>query len=93
VVNVGTAATPWAALSSASKAAVHALRLELRPMGVHVVKVVPRAVRSGLGHANLEAMARQPRWRVYSGFAAAIQERARRIRVGHRIFFAFFLKK
>ncbi|TVU48796.1 hypothetical protein EJB05_00071, partial [Eragrostis curvula] len=49
VVNVGSvvgnAATPWAAPYCASKAAVHAatdaLRLELRPFGVHVVKVVP----------------------------------------------------
>ncbi|BAT18237.1 Os12g0633800 [Oryza sativa Japonica Group] len=50
---VGTAATPWAGPYCASKAAVHAatdaLRVELRPFGVHVVKVVPRRgeVRAG----------------------------------------------
>ncbi|KAF8655940.1 hypothetical protein HU200_060896 [Digitaria exilis] len=89
---VGTAATPWAAPYCASKAAVHAatdaLRLELRPFGVHVVKVVPGAVRSGLGHANTAALAaaggggREGEWRIYGGFAAAIEERARASQVG-----------
>ncbi|CAN6339148.1 unnamed protein product [Urochloa humidicola] len=79
---VGTAATPWAAPYCASKAAVHAatdaLRLELRPFGVHVVKVVPGAVRSSLGHANKAALAGggQGEWRMYREFAAAIEERA-----------------
>ncbi|CAN6330056.1 unnamed protein product [Urochloa humidicola] len=78
---VGTAATPWAAPYCASKAAVHAatdaLRLELRPFGVHVVKVVPGAVRSSLGHANKAALAGgKGEWRMYREFAAAIEERA-----------------
>ncbi|CAN6352521.1 unnamed protein product [Urochloa humidicola] len=89
VVNVGSvvgnAATPWAAPYCASKAAVHAatdaLRLELRPFGVHVVKVVPGAVRSSLGHANTAALAaaggkQGGEWRMYGEFAAAIEERA-----------------
>ncbi|CAL4890687.1 unnamed protein product [Urochloa decumbens] len=85
VVNVGSvvgnAATPWAAPYCASKAAVHAatdaLRLELRPFGVHVVKVVPGAVRSSLGHANKAALAAgKGEWRMYGEFAAAIEERA-----------------
>jgi NAD(P)-dependent dehydrogenase (short-subunit alcohol dehydrogenase family) len=84
---VGTAATPWAAPYCASKAAVHAatdaLRLELRPFGVHVVKVVPGAVRSGLGRANAAQLAaaaagqQDHQWRMYRGFAAAIEERGR----------------
>uniref|UniRef100_A0A0D9VIL8 Uncharacterized protein n=1 Tax=Leersia perrieri TaxID=77586 RepID=A0A0D9VIL8_9ORYZ len=79
---VGTAATPWAGTYCASKAAVHAatdaLRLELRPFGVHVVKVVPGAVRSGLGDANTARLrAEEVEWRMYGGFAAAIAERAR----------------
>ncbi|KAG2630981.1 hypothetical protein PVAP13_3KG568625 [Panicum virgatum] len=85
VVNVGSvvgrAATPWAAPYCASKAAVRAatdaLRLELRPFGVHVVEVVPGAVRSGLGHANAAALPVREEWRLYRGFAAAIEERAR----------------
>ena len=94
VVNVGSvvgnAATPWAGGYCASKAAVHAatdaLRLELAPFGVHVVKVVPGAVRSGLGHANSAQLAgaggdraRRGRqeWGMYREFAAAIEERAR----------------
>uniref|UniRef100_A0A0E0FER6 Uncharacterized protein n=2 Tax=Oryza TaxID=4527 RepID=A0A0E0FER6_9ORYZ len=84
---VGTAATPWAGPYCASKAAVHAatdaLRVELRPFGVHVVKVVPGAVRSGLGHANAAQLAGgQAEWRVYREFAAAIAERARASQAG-----------
>ncbi|XP_025809549.1 NADPH-dependent 1-acyldihydroxyacetone phosphate reductase-like [Panicum hallii] len=92
VVNVGSvvgrAATPWAAPYCASKAAVHAatdaLRLELRPFGVHVVAVVPGAVRSGLGRANTAGLAAAGRgeWRLYRGFAAAIEERARASQAG-----------
>ncbi|XP_066357354.1 short-chain dehydrogenase ptmH-like [Miscanthus floridulus] len=79
---VGTAATPWAAPYCASKAAVHAatdaLRLELRPFGVHVVKVVAGAVRSGLGRANAAQLAAGGQeWRMYRDFAAAIEERGR----------------
>ncbi|CAM0907809.1 unnamed protein product [Alopecurus aequalis] len=89
VVNVGSvvgnAATPWAGGYCASKAAVHAatdaLRLELAPFGVHVVKVVPGAVRSGLGHANSAQIAGtgqgRQEWGMYREFAAAIEERAR----------------
>lgn len=84
---VGTAATPWAGGYCASKAAVHAatdaLRLELAPFGVRVVKVVPGAVRSGLGHANAAQMSagagdggQKNRWGMYGDFAAAIEERA-----------------
>ncbi|XP_066359700.1 short-chain dehydrogenase ptmH-like [Miscanthus floridulus] len=79
---VGTAATPWAAPYCASKAAVHAatdaLRLELRPFGVHVVKVVAGAIRSGLGRANAAQLAAGGQeWRMYRDFAAAIEERGR----------------
>ncbi|KAL6846882.1 hypothetical protein ACP4OV_022735 [Aristida adscensionis] len=94
VVNVGSvvgaAATPWAAPYCASKAAVHAatdaLRLELRPFGVAVVKVVPGAVRSGLGRANAARLAAAAPaaagWRLYGAFAAAIEERARASQAG-----------
>ncbi|OEL15616.1 hypothetical protein BAE44_0023368 [Dichanthelium oligosanthes] len=90
VVNVGSvvgnAATPWAAPYCASKAAVHAatdaLRVELRPFGVHVVKVVPGAVRSSLGHANTARLAREQEWRLYRAFAAAIEERGRASQTG-----------
>jgi NAD(P)-dependent dehydrogenase (short-subunit alcohol dehydrogenase family) len=84
---VGTAATPWAGGYCATKAAVHAatdaLRLELRPFGVHVVKLVPGAVRSGIGHANSAQIAgsggdgAKRDWGMYRGFAEAIEERAR----------------
>ncbi|XP_008798925.1 short-chain dehydrogenase ptmH-like [Phoenix dactylifera] len=77
---VGSVPTPWAGSYCASKAAVHAvsdaLRVELRPFGVHVVKVRPGSVRSNLGRANEERLGRQE-WRLYKGFEAAIAERAR----------------
>ncbi|OAY78876.1 NADPH-dependent 1-acyldihydroxyacetone phosphate reductase [Ananas comosus] len=89
VVNVGSVvgrvATPWAGAYCAAKAAAHAatdaLRLELRPFGVHVIKVVPGAVRSNLGHANT-AHLEKARWDLYRGFEGAIEERARASQVG-----------
>ncbi|ERN18539.1 hypothetical protein AMTRI_Chr12g238800 [Amborella trichopoda] len=77
---VGWAPTPWAGGYCASKAAVHAftevLRAELKPLGMHVVLVVPGAVRSGLGKANTEELGKQ-HWRLYAKYEEAIAERAR----------------
>lgn len=77
---VGTASTPWAGSYCASKAAVHAmshsLRLELRPFGINVVLVLPGAVRSNLGRANLEKLG-DHEWKLYKDFKEAIAERAR----------------
>jgi hypothetical protein len=51
------------------------LWLELRPFRVHVVEVVPRAVRSGLGHTNTAglAAAKHGEWPLYWGFTAVIE--------------------
>ncbi|XP_077215105.1 short-chain dehydrogenase ptmH-like [Tasmannia lanceolata] len=84
IVNVGsvvaTAPTPWAGSYCSSKAAVHAmshaLRLELRPFGVHVVLVVPGAIRSNFGSANMEKLGSQD-WKLYKDFKDSIAERAR----------------
>ncbi|XP_010943614.1 short-chain dehydrogenase ptmH [Elaeis guineensis] len=77
---VGSVPTPWAGSYCASKAAVHAisdaLRVELRPFGVDVIKVLPGSVRSNLGQANEKRLGRQG-WRLYKGFEDAIAERAR----------------
>ncbi|XP_062188964.1 uncharacterized protein LOC133892297 [Phragmites australis] len=81
VVNVGSmvgkVAMPSVAPYYASKAAMHeatdALRVELRPFGVHMVKVVLDTLRSGLGRANTVHLARQEWW-LYAGFAATIEE-------------------
>ncbi|CAM0907814.1 unnamed protein product [Alopecurus aequalis] len=71
---------------AAVHAATDALRLELAPFRVHVVKVVPGAVRSGLGHANSVQLAgtggdgvapSRQELGMYREFAAAIEERAR----------------
>lgn len=80
---VGAVATPWAGAYCASKAAVHALtdamRVELRPLGVQVMLVVPGAVASGFGGAALAAVQRDQErrpYRMYAGYEAAVRERA-----------------
>ncbi|XP_072956975.1 short-chain dehydrogenase ptmH-like [Typha angustifolia] len=89
VVNIGSvvgrAATPWAGSYCATKAAAHAatdaLRLELKPFGVHVIKVLPGAVRSNIGRSNSDRIGGKE-WRLYKGFEKAIEERARASQVG-----------
>ncbi|PON92181.1 Short-chain dehydrogenase/reductase [Trema orientale] len=84
IVNVGSVVgrvpTPWAGSYCASKAAVHAvtetLRVELRPFNIDVVLVVPGAVRSNFGKANMEGLGGFD-WKLYKGFKEAIEERAR----------------
>ncbi|XP_015868188.3 short-chain dehydrogenase PC-15 [Ziziphus jujuba] len=84
IVNVGSVVgkipTPWAGSYCATKAAIHAmsesLRLELRPFGIYVVLVMPGAVKSNLGNANLERLANHD-WKLYKDFKEAIVERAR----------------
>lgn len=77
---VGTVPTPWAGSYCASKAMVHAvtdvLRVELKPFGVDVIKVLPGSVRSNLGRANTERLGAQD-WKLYGEFKEAIAERAR----------------
>lgn len=77
---VGTVPTPWAGSYCASKAMVHAmsdsLRLELKPFGIHVIKVLPGAIKSNFGKANTEKLGLQE-WKLYGEFKEAIAERAR----------------
>ena len=77
---VGTVPTPWAGSYCASKAMVHAmsdaLRVELKPFGVRVIKVLPGAVRSNFGRATTGRLGMQE-WKLYGEFKEAIAERAR----------------
>ncbi|KAG2431306.1 hypothetical protein HYH02_013437 [Chlamydomonas schloesseri] len=74
---VGYFATPWGAIYSSSKAAVHsitdALRLEMKPFGVKVVLLAPGAVRSNIGENNLKRF--DDRFNLYAPFADAIRQR------------------
>ncbi|XP_021903084.1 short-chain dehydrogenase cctT-like [Carica papaya] len=76
---VGKVSTPWAGSYCASKASVHAmsdaLRVELRPFGINVVVVMPGAVKSNFGRANMERL-KDPDWKLYKGFKDSIAERA-----------------
>ncbi|KAM0951560.1 putative 17-beta-estradiol 17-dehydrogenase [Dioscorea sansibarensis] len=77
---VGLVPTPWAGPYCASKAWAHAtsdvLRMELRPFGVHVIKVMPGMVRSNFGQSSLDRLGSKD-WKIYKGFKEVIEERAK----------------
>jgi NAD(P)-dependent dehydrogenase (short-subunit alcohol dehydrogenase family) len=76
---VGLFTTPFAAAYCSSKAAVHsltdALRMELKPFGIHVVSIQPGGVRSSFGE-HAEAAVRLPQDSFYQPVAAGIRARA-----------------
>jgi NAD(P)-dependent dehydrogenase (short-subunit alcohol dehydrogenase family) len=77
---VGLVATPFSGAYCSSKAAIHslsdALRLELAPLGIHVVKIQPGSVVSSFGN-HAEAAVRLPADSLYSSVADRIRGRAR----------------
>jgi NAD(P)-dependent dehydrogenase (short-subunit alcohol dehydrogenase family) len=76
---VGLFTTPFAAAYCSSKAAVHsltdALRMELKPFGIHVVCIQPGGVRSSFGE-HAEAAVRLPENSLYMPVAGGIRARA-----------------
>ena len=76
---VGLFTTPFAAAYCSSKAAVHsltdALRMELKPFGIHVVSIQPGGVRSSFGQ-HAEAAIRLPENSIYQPVEAGIRARA-----------------
>ncbi|OVA01179.1 Short-chain dehydrogenase/reductase SDR [Macleaya cordata] len=82
IVNIGSVVgrvpTPWGGSYCATKAAVHAmsdvLRVELKPFGIEVIVVVPGAIRSNLGRANIEKL-KDLDWKLYKDFKEDIIKR------------------
>lgn len=83
VVNVGSIVglftTPFAGAYCSSKSAVHsltdALRMELAPFGILVVKLQPGGVRSSFGQ-HAEAAVRLPADSIYQPIAGSVRARA-----------------
>lgn len=76
---VGLFTTPFAAAYCSSKAAVHsltdALRMELKPFGIHVISIQPGGVRSSFGE-HAEAAISLPQGSMYSPAERGIRARA-----------------